>query len=136
MLSIILNAARRTPLQPTVRALTTSAARTVPHTPDSYAKDVDQNAPEDTTTHRVDSSGDSVQRPHEAPQNKYSETGVDAGVDAYKSVDKKKPYDAPGEPTRYGGRPEYAKDNKGEIDEYSKGGPDSQDAGGRKPEGR
>ena len=136
MLSTVFSAARRAPLQPSARAIATSAARGVPHTPDSYAKDVDQNAPEDTTTHRVDSSGDSVQRPHEAPQNKYSETGVDAGVDAYKSVDEKKPYDAPGESTRYGGRPEYGKDNKPEIEEYPKGGPDSKDAGGRKPEGR
>lgn len=77
-----------------------------------------------------------MQRPHEPPQNKYSETGVDAGVDAYKTVDEEAPYDAQGKSSRYGARPEFGEDKKGEIDEYSKGGPDSKDAGGRKPEGR
>lgn len=46
------------------------------HTADSYSKDIDYTPPEDTKIHRVDSSSENAQKPHEAPSGQWSQAGV------------------------------------------------------------
>ncbi|KAJ7190805.1 hypothetical protein GGX14DRAFT_482411 [Mycena pura] len=74
------------PLQSNSRRLAAASYTTAPrgqaasHTTDSYAKEVDSTPAADPTVHRVDPSSENVQKPHEPPSGRYSETGVDAGV--------------------------------------------------------
>jgi len=103
-----------------------------PHSAEDYFKEVDTNPPADSTMHRVDSSSENAQRPHEPPSGKWSQAGTQ--TNEYRTVDKEEPYDAPGKDkgakTGYGA----VKDSKekagrtGSPDE----GPDAKDAGGRK----
>ncbi|KAI0053760.1 hypothetical protein FA95DRAFT_1467133, partial [Auriscalpium vulgare] len=102
-------------------------------TADSYFKDVDAEAPADSKVHRVDSSSEAVQRPHDPPSGEYSRAGV--RTEEYRSVDKQEPYEAKSdghqqEKLRYGGK------DKGTETSHPGEGPEGASAGGRKPEGR
>ncbi|KAG7096583.1 hypothetical protein E1B28_004002 [Marasmius oreades] len=101
------------------------------HTSESYNKDVDVTPPDDSSIHRVDPGSGNVQKPHEPPAGKYSETGVDAAELQYQHVSKSHPYKAPGQDRRYGGREEkQAESSKAED------GPTGKAKDGMKPEGR
>ena len=99
------------------------------HTTDSYSKDVDATPPDDSKIHRVDASSENVQKPHEPPSGKWSQTGAET---AYQHVSKSEPYKAPGEDARYGGKEEYSKD-KGPETSDSGSGPTGKAKGGMKP---
>ncbi|KAF9268316.1 hypothetical protein L218DRAFT_609409 [Marasmius fiardii PR-910] len=79
------------------------------HTTESYNKDVDVTPPDDSKIHRVDPGSENVQKPHEPPSGKWSETGVNA-AEQYRHVSKSEPYKAPGEDRRWGGKEEYTKE--------------------------
>ncbi|KAI0268091.1 hypothetical protein BC834DRAFT_867850 [Gloeopeniophorella convolvens] len=106
------------------------------HSADSYFKDVD-GSPADSSTHRVDSSSDNVQRPYEPPSGKYSQAGV--GSEEYRTVDKNDPYDPPSNDSdkklRYGGKQGYASEKREDTSQPGQG-PEGGSAGGREPEGR
>ncbi|KAF7335639.1 hypothetical protein MVEN_02218800 [Mycena venus] len=150
------------PIQSTSRRLaapsyTSTASRW--HSTDSYTKEVDSTPAVDPKIHRVDPSSENVQKPHEAPSGPYSATGVEAGVqnaqgkkekDGEKATGMKeystmsgsgeKPYGAPKEDQRYGGKAEYQQEKGQNPRETSTStthqGPEGSESGGRKPEGR
>ena len=100
------------------------------HRPDSYNKDIDSTPPSDSTIHRVDPTSDSVQKPHEAPSGEWSRAGT--RTSEYQSVDKAgKPYAAPEEDRKYGGKELYAKGKSPETSKPSEG-PEGKASGGRK----
>ncbi|KAJ7872815.1 hypothetical protein B0H14DRAFT_159423 [Mycena olivaceomarginata] len=111
------------PIQSNARRLAASSSTSTAsrwHSTDSYSKDVDSSPADDPTVHRVDPSSENVQKPHEAPSGRWSATGVEAGVDnaqgkkkegekatgmkEYSTMSGEKPYHAPGEDQRYGGK--------------------------------
>ncbi|KAF7375408.1 hypothetical protein MSAN_00428400 [Mycena sanguinolenta] len=127
------------------------------HTTDSYTKEVDSTPAADSKIHRVDPSSENVQKPHEAPSGPYSATGVDAGVKnaqgkrdgdgenatgmkEYSTMSDDKPYHAPAEDQRYGGKTHYQQEKGQNPRESSTStthqGPQGSESGGRKPEGR
>lgn len=59
-----------------LRSLSTTRSRRVPHSTDSYVKDVDSSPAADSKVHRVDPSSENVQKPYEPPSNSWSEAGV------------------------------------------------------------
>jgi hypothetical protein len=67
------------------------------HSAESYSKEVDSTPPADSSTYQVDEFSDQVQRPHQPPSGKFSQTGATAGVtsEAYRTVDKEEPESAP-----------------------------------------
>lgn len=145
------------PIQSNARRLAASSSTSTAsrwHSTDSYSKDVDSSPADDPTVHRVDPSSENVQKPHEAPSGRWSATGVEAGVDnaqgkkkegekatgmkEYSTMSGEKPYHAPGEDQRYGGKAPYEQE-KGKNPRETSGsheGPEGSESGGRKPEGR
>lgn len=147
-----------------IRPIRSHACRLVPsytstaqlsHSTDSYSKEVDPTPAADSKIHRVDPSSENVQKPHEAPSGPWSATGVDAGVKnaqgkkdgeektgmkEYKTMSGEKPYNAPVEDERYGGKTNYQQEkgqNPRETSTSTKQqGPEGSESGGRKPEGR
>jgi hypothetical protein len=108
------------------------------HSAESYSKDVDHTPPPDTSTYQVDGSSEAVQRPHKPPSGEYSQAGVTS--EAYRTVDKREPYEAPspggaGTKLRYGGKDQWASE-KGRETSHASEGPEGASAAGRKPEGR
>ncbi|KAF8173165.1 hypothetical protein K438DRAFT_167881 [Mycena galopus ATCC 62051] len=132
---------------------TSIASRT--HTTDSYTKEVDSTPAVDSKVHRVDPSSENVQKPHEAPSGPWSAAGVEAGVTnaqgkrdgekatgmkEYSTMSSDKPYHAPAEDQRYGGKTHYQQDKGQNPRESSTStaqqGPQGSESGGRKAEGR
>jgi len=112
--------------------------RDVNHSAESYFKDVDYAPPPDSTVHRVDSSSEAVQRPHDPPSGEWSRAGT--LTEEYRHVDRSEPYDlASGSASkgnlRYGGKERYAQDKGAETSSAAEG-PANGSASGRKPEGR
>ncbi|KAK7055741.1 hypothetical protein R3P38DRAFT_2848797 [Favolaschia claudopus] len=127
------------------------------HTTDSYSKEVDSSPAADSTVHRVDPSSENVQKPHEAPSGRWSAAGVEAGVtnaqgqkpedgekktgmEEYSTMSGERPYHAPGEHQRYGGKEHYGEEKGNNPQETTQStkqqGPQGSESGGRKPEGR
>ncbi|KAF8505926.1 hypothetical protein F5888DRAFT_485089 [Russula emetica] len=104
------------------------------HSAESYFKEVDSSPPADSSTYQVDTSSDTVQRPHTPPSGKFSQAGV--GSEEYSVVDKETPYDPPSQgdaskKLRYGGRNQSPSEKS-----RSNESPNEASAAGRKPEGR
>ncbi|KAF9463643.1 hypothetical protein BDZ94DRAFT_594298 [Collybia nuda] len=102
------------------------------HSRDLYNKEADTTPPPDSSIHRIDPSSDDVQKPHEPPSG-WSRAGIK--TKEYESVSKAKPYAAPGQDRRYGGKEEYGKEKGPETSKPGEG-PEGKASRGRKPEGR
>ncbi|KAG6916459.1 hypothetical protein DXG01_006726 [Tephrocybe rancida] len=122
------------PLRRTIYATPMLSNAAAKHTSDSYNRDdVDPTPPSDSSVYRVDSSSETVQKPHEAPSGEWSRAGT--RTSEYQSASQTEPYAAPGQELRYGGKEALGKD-KGSETSKSDEGPDGKASGGRKPEGR
>jgi len=111
---------------------------------DNYFKDVDEVAPPDTKTHRVDAGAQVSQRPYEPPSGPWSRAG--SQTEEYRTVDRKDTYDVPsedasgkgsadGQKLRYGGRKRYFDEHADELSS-PEDGPHGASKHGRQPEER
>jgi len=102
------------------------------HSPDTYAKDVDETPPDDSQVFRVDPQSDKVQKADEEPSGPYSRAG--AMTEEYQTVNKRdEPYETPSKSMKYGAMDKESTE-KNPPDNARGQGPEGTERKGRQPD--